>query len=102
MYESYLRWSLRPGQKKTHASNQQIMTAGALAGTYHLFVYPLDVIKTQIQSGLCQSFRESMRLIWRKGLMFQGATVTLMRSIPLNAVSFLIFEKLQESMNRFF
>lgn len=102
MYESYLRWTLKPGQSKTSATNQQIMTAGALAGTYHFFVYPFDVIKTQIQSGMCRTYMESLRFIWRNKLMYRGATVTMMRSLPLNAVSFLIFEKMQESMGRLF
>jgi len=102
MYESYLRWVLKPGQSKTSADNHQIMTAGALAGCYNLFVYPLDVIKTQMQSGLCRSYRESLSFIWRNSLMFRGVTVTMMRSVPINAMSFLIFEKVQKGMNRLF
>jgi solute carrier family 25 carnitine/acylcarnitine transporter 20/29 len=57
IYEKYLRWTLKPGQSKSQAENKQILLAGALAGFYHFAVYPLDVIKTQIQSGLTRSYR---------------------------------------------
>lgn len=61
MYEGTLRAFMKPGQA-THSdcSDRDIIIAGAAAGFFIVPVYPLDVIKTQVQSGFCSTYKESI------------------------------------------
>lgn len=75
------------------------MKAGATAGLcYHLFTYPVDTLKTNIQAGM--NWKEAVR----SSLMFSklnGYKVVLVRAALVNAGSFLMYEKMQEYF-RFF
>lgn len=98
LYEKTLR--LLSKDKKASKLTPHIMLAGALAGTYHFFVYPFDVMKTQIQCGQARTYGESIEKIWRNNMMFRGVTITLIRSLPMNAVSFLVFERTQHALKK--
>lgn len=58
VYENYIRSRLREGEvSHTQSSNLDIITAGSLAGIcYWFMIYPLDSIKTQIQTGNCKTY----------------------------------------------
>lgn len=98
LYEKTLRTV--SNEKKANIQTRHILLAGALAGTYHFFVYPFDVMKTQIQCGQVKTYSESLRNIWKNNIMFRGVTVTLIRSLPMNAVSFLVFERTEHALRR--
>jgi len=50
-YESVVRAYTKNNREA--ATDLMFMNAGAVAGiTYHLFTYPIDTIKTNIQNGL--------------------------------------------------
>jgi hypothetical protein len=96
VYESYLRSRFKPGQKSySESSTKDILTAGALAGLNIVPVYPLDMVKTQIQSGVCKSYRESISLIWENKSVFTGLGATILRTLPGSAFTFLAFEQSQ-------
>lgn len=92
VYESYLRSRFVPGQKSySESSMKDILTAGALAGLNIVPVYPLDMIKTQIQSGVCNTYKESINLIWKNKSVFTGLFATVLRTLPGSAFTFLAF-----------
>lgn len=58
MYEGTLRAFMKPGQTShSDSTDMDILIAGAAAGFFIVPVYPLDVIKTQVQSGFSSSYR---------------------------------------------
>jgi len=63
--------------------------AGSIAGSSSwLITYPFDVIKTRIQSGLCNTWKESII----QGNMSRGLTMCLLRSFIVNGFSFMAYE----------
>jgi hypothetical protein len=50
---------LAPGANShAHSSVKDILIAGSLAGlAFWLVVYPLDAIKTQVQSGMAKTYK---------------------------------------------
>lgn len=58
VYENYIRSRLKEGQfSHTVSKTQDILVAGSLAGiSYWMLIYPVDAIKTQVQSGMCKSY----------------------------------------------
>jgi solute carrier family 25 carnitine/acylcarnitine transporter 20/29 len=95
VYENYIRSKLKKGEISHSVSRtQDILAAGSLAGiSYWLLIYPVDAIKTQIQSSMCKTYVESARFLWQNKLLFRGITVAIVRSVPVNAVNFLVFER---------
>jgi hypothetical protein len=77
------------------------LMAGGLAGSALWFcVYPIDVIKTRIQMAPSNLSLLSMasEMYRRDGFFsfYKGITPTLVRAIPVNAVIFLVYEKMIE------
>ena len=67
----------------------QYLAAGSTAGiSYWTYACPFDYIKTKIQSGIPYS-QIFHNLKFRQ--LYRGYSVVLMRSIPVNAVSFMIY-----------
>ena len=69
-----------------------ILFAGGIAGIFSwLFTYPIDVIKTRIQSGECRHFYDS----YKCGNLFKGLQICLLRSFIVNSIGFFIYEKIK-------
>mmetsp|Transcript_48114 Transcript_48114/g.58019 ORF Transcript_48114/g.58019 Transcript_48114/m.58019 type:complete len:390 (+) Transcript_48114:64-1233(+) len=93
---------------KKESGKQDMMVASAIAGGFTgcwtwAIVYPLDVIKSRIQtSPLTALSKESRMSVWQMGKdivktrgaqhLFRGLNVTLIRSVPVNAVLFPVYE----------
>jgi solute carrier family 25 carnitine/acylcarnitine transporter 20/29 len=71
--------------------NTNILFSGGIAGMFSwLFTYPIDVIKTRIQSGETNTMYQS----YIKGSLFRGLPICLVRSCIVNSIGFLIYEKI--------
>ena len=67
------------------------MISGGSAGVLSwLFSYPIDTIKTRIQSGECLNFKEA----FKKGGIFNGLSYCLIRAGIVNSFGFYIYESL--------
>jgi solute carrier family 25 carnitine/acylcarnitine transporter 20/29 len=69
--------------------------SGALAGVASwLFTYPMDVIKTQIQSGESTNIRSALNRIKRGEIAISnGLGFCLARAFLINGVGFVVYEK---------
>jgi len=66
--------------------------SGAIAGsTSWLTTYPVDVVKTRVQSGEFKTYRSAIR----KGNLLQGLGICLFRSILVNGISFTAYDFLK-------
>lgn len=83
-------------------SEGSFLIAGGIAGIFSwVFTYPIDVIKTKIQTdgGKCDySLLKCCKLMFLENhrnwkIFFRGITPTLLRAFPVNAVTFLIVKK---------
>lgn len=73
-----------------------VITAGGMSGlTTWTVTYPLDVIKTRMQSDSYKSLKEA---ILAKNL-YKGITPCLLRSVCVNSVSFYVYEYVIELLN---
>lgn len=79
------------------------LISGALAGaTFNISMFPIDTIKSNIQTndildhGTTNSF-EIARKIGIRGL-YSGLTITLIRSLPANAMIFYSYELLKKNL----
>ncbi|KAJ3320266.1 hypothetical protein HDV06_005410 [Boothiomyces sp. JEL0866] len=90
-------------KKKEDLAPWQLMCAGGLAGIgYNVALYPSDVVKSRIQSGLHNddTFISASRSIYQKhGAkgFFRGFGITVARSAPASAVIFLTYEMLSRN-----
>lgn len=67
-------------------------TSGGIAGSLSwLFTYPIDVIKTRIQSKEYTSYLIAIN----KGSLFNGLYICLLRSLIVNSISFTAFDYLK-------
>ena len=67
--------------------------SGSIAGVASwLFTYPIDVIKTRIQSGDSKNWQVAIS----KGGLFNGITICLIRSFIVNGSSFYLYDLLQD------
>lgn len=82
---------------KSEMDHVMSLLAGGLAGTFAWFsCYPIDVVKTRLQtsttySGIVDCFTRSFREEGIK-VFFKGLTPALMRSFPVNATIFYVYE----------
>lgn len=66
-----------------------ILTSGGLAGSISwLIVYPIDTIKTRLQSGKYKTIKEAMT----SGKIFSGLTPCLTRAFIVNSVGWYVYE----------
>jgi ornithine carrier protein len=83
---------------KQDLSTWQLMGAGALAGmSYNAALYPADVVKSRMQSGLHgnDGFLTVTRQLFRNQgfrVFFRGFGITVARSAPSSGVIFLTYE----------
>lgn len=73
--------------------------AGSMTGVSSwAFVYPIEVVKTRIQSGMYSSVRHCVSSSLRKegiGVFYRGLGVAMMRAAPTAAVTLSLFDVLQ-------
>lgn len=95
-YEGCVRMASGEREK---ASNWAFLGAGGAAGVcFHLFTYPVDTVKSNMQAGL--GWREA----FRNSLMvskLHGYKVVLLRAMLVNACSFWVYEQAQKYVYAF-
>lgn len=70
-------------------NNWSILNSGGIAGMVcWIITYPLDVIKTRVQSGKAQNIMSA----FKQGSLFNGISICLLRSYPVNAIGFYSYE----------
>ncbi len=95
------------GQSSYHAPIMAAFIAGGLAGANSwLFTYPIDYIKTVMQSQDLHNLRyrnsthcalDQFRTEGYRAF-FKGLGITMLRSFPVNGVAFLSFEWVMRTM----
>ena len=71
--------------------------SGSIAGlTSWFFTYPIDVIKTRLQSGESYDWKSAIN----KGNLTSGLGVCLCRSIIVNGFSFMVYENFKHQKNQ--
>lgn len=110
-YESMKRYQLKEGQTVEDLTTAQLLLSGGIGGgAYWLTTYPLDVVKSTMQSdSIVKSERKystianTFKLIYKesgiKGF-FKGFTPCMVRSFPANALCFAGYEKAKEFLNK--
>lgn len=95
------------GGKTDSLGSGHLMSSGAVAGfSFWASVYPVDVIKTRIQTDSdarpkYKGMMDCTRQILRKegwAAMYRGVGPCLARSMPANAVTFLVYEWAHEKI----
>ena len=72
--------------------DKNILFSGGIAGMFSwLFTYPIDVMKTRIQSGESFTYRDA----YNRGYLFRGLGVCLFRSFLVNSIGFYIYENIE-------
>jgi len=87
-------------EKKEIETNWNLLISGGLAGTLSWTItHPIDVIKSCIQSQKINKWK-SANIIIRQHLLsegslffFKGFGITILRAFPVNAITFLVYEK---------
>mmetsp|Transcript_9034 Transcript_9034/g.16832 ORF Transcript_9034/g.16832 Transcript_9034/m.16832 type:complete len:302 (-) Transcript_9034:173-1078(-) len=101
-YEATLRSYTPKGEQPT---TMGILLAGSVSGLVVWGpVYPIDVVKTRIQA--CQkstpdsTWKCMQRILAKEGVngFFRGFATTMVRAVPVNAITFLVFEQVQKSL----
>ena len=70
-------------------NNMPILLSGGIAGCISwVFSYPVDVIKTRIQSGECNTIKQSIKM----GNLWSGISLCLIRAFIVNSVGFYTYE----------
>jgi solute carrier family 25 carnitine/acylcarnitine transporter 20/29 len=101
-YEAMLR-SITPKNKEP--STMGILLAGCVSGLVVWGpVYPIDVVKTRIQA--CTNSTPDgaikcvQKILAKEGLrgFFKGFATTMVRAVPVNGITFLVFEQVRKSL----
>ena len=102
-YEAALR-AMTPKGKEP--SSWAILAAGSLSGILVWGpVYPIDVVKTRIQACKKRYAMSSMqcaqRILKSEGMhgFFRGFMPTMARAVPVNAITFLVFEQVNRCLS---
>jgi hypothetical protein len=85
----------------SHTWTASALAGGLTGGATWVIVYPLDIIKTRIQSAPLDTPLEERRVVavcrdivqkhgWRH--LFRGLNITLFRAFPVNAIIFPVYE----------
>ncbi|KYR01511.1 mitochondrial substrate carrier family protein [Tieghemostelium lacteum] len=102
----------RDGTKNTNdvPSWVAIVAGGSAGASFWFSIYPIDVIKTRIQTqpenpliplkytGVIQTFKTILKEEgWRP--FYRGFTATILRSFPTSACNFLVYETIKKFLN---
>lgn len=72
-----------------------VILSGGISGCLSwLITYPVDTIKSRVQSGLCSTVRESIN----KGNLYSGLNFCLIRAFLVNSISFFTYEKIMSKL----
>lgn len=87
-------------QKRETAELWTQVVSGGIAGIlYQLYSYPIDTIKTNIQSGK-SSFKELINnKFWRTLNFRSGLKISLIRSFVVDATNFSIYENARKGFS---
>lgn len=95
-----------PSLGATHPSTATVLLSGGLAGAMSwTIIYPVDVIKTNIQTGqgsagiLATAASLKRKHGW--GVFTRGLGVTVVRAFPVNAVVFYFYELFRAKLEHF-
>lgn len=70
------------------------LVAGSIAGiAFWSSIYPIDIVKSGMQSSTTKSYKVVVKKLWKMNGFFNGFLPCLARAIPVNAVSFFIYEQ---------
>lgn len=79
------------GVKFLGNTDTSAFVSGGVSGVASwLFIYPIDVIKTRVMSGVAKTTMDAIRM----GDMWSGVGACISRAFLVNGVSFLIYNKL--------
>jgi solute carrier family 25 (mitochondrial carnitine/acylcarnitine transporter), member 20/29 len=75
------------------------LAAGGIAGVLGWSMYPMEVVKTRIQAGEYNTIRSCAvnsykNESWR--VFFRGYGIAVLRALPVNAVTFIVYEGLHD------
>lgn len=71
--------------------------SGSMAGMISwTFTYPIDTIKTRIQSGTCKTWKEAIQ----KGSLNKGIGYCMIRSFFVNGINFHVYEHVKNICNK--
>jgi solute carrier family 25 carnitine/acylcarnitine transporter 20/29 len=107
-YAWIMQQLLKPGQTRNDLSYAKVGFAGAASGMLlWLGSYPLDVIKTKIQTDSLERpqykgvFDCASKIMKNNGIggFFKGFTPCIARSLPVNAGTFIVYEKIIRTLN---
>lgn len=98
-----LRKSVDPEFQRSQLPSSHLILFGGFAGvSYWIFVYPLDVIKSKIQTDTLDHKKKRYptirscisRITAEEGIkgFFKGFSPCILRAIPVNAATFAVFE----------
>lgn len=86
-------------EKREKAGSWVYLGAGGAAGIgYHLFTYPIDTVKSNIQTGM--SFKEALGNSLQLSKL-QGYKPVLLRAVMVNACNFWVYEQAQQYVSFF-
>lgn len=72
-------------------NSTNIILAGGISGSLSwLFTYPIDTVKSRLQSNLCSTVSQSIQM----GNLYYGLGYCLLRAFIVNGASFYIYEKI--------
>lgn len=98
-------WTYERGTELIGDSPYSPFVAGGVAGmAYWSSIYPIDVVKTCMQSCTslsCYSYPKIIRHLWKTNGYFRGIGPCLLRAVPVNAVAFCIYEFAQKKISPF-
>ncbi|KAL1990440.1 hypothetical protein VTN49DRAFT_6279 [Thermomyces lanuginosus] len=106
----YIKRSLTPRDEQGNITGElslpAVLTAGGAAGiAMWIPVFPVDTIKSRMQSGEGTSIAGTIRAIYGNGgfrAFFPGFGPALARAVPANAATFLGVELAHKAMSKFF
>lgn len=108
IYELIMRSFVKPGQRVADAPLSASLLAGGAAGAgYWAFTYPIDYLKTLIQTddlknrkykGLLDCFNQRKHDGFKS--FFRGYGVCMLRSVPVNGGGFFVFEMVMRALGR--
>ena len=76
-----------------------IITSGGICGSLSwTLTYPIDVIKSRIQSNKVYSIKEG----YKKGKLWKGLLICNIRSILINSIGFFVYEKTKDNLNLYY